>query len=217
MRPKTNSGDCPLCPRHRRAPHRSADGVFQWSGMGAAGSRHPSRAVAWVAATLALWFGAPASATLSTAEDDYGAAAAGCDVTEATPVYGPNAAAPSWQIQSQGLAMPFGERSTLAVPPRGEDQAPGTYPARWRRGEIAAKIPWFRERRARGMLWVKATSQPGGHEAHAHYTNHLGPRAPVIPGTMSFPHEGCWRVVGKAGDNTLRATVWVVALRERPD
>ena len=149
-------------------------------------------------------------------EDDYGAAAAGCDVTEASPVYGPNAVVPSWRIQSQGLAMPFGEQSTLAISPRGEE-APGTYPARWHHGEIAAKIPWFRERQARGMLRVKATRRPGGDEALTHYTNHLGPKAPVVPGAMSFPHEGCWRVVGKSGDNTLRATVWVVALRERPD
>ena len=52
-------------------------------------------------------------------------------------------------------------------------------------------------------------------QARTHYTNHLGPRAPVVPGSMAFPHDGCWRVVGKSGDNTLRATVWVVSLTER--
>jgi hypothetical protein len=150
-------------------------------------------------------------------EDDYGAAAAGCGVTEASPVYGPNAVLPSWRIQSDGLAMPTGERSTLAISPRGEEESPGTYPAHWWRGYIAAKIPWFRERQARGMLRVKATRRPGGDEAVTHYTNHLGPRAPVVPGSMAFPREGCWRVVGKSGDNRLRATIWVVALRERPD
>jgi hypothetical protein len=160
---------------------------------------------------------ASASATDEAVVEDYGAAAAGCDVSGATPVYGPNALWPSWRIQSDGLALPTGERSTFAVPPRGEDEPPGTYPMQWRRGYIAGKIPWFRERRARGMLEVKATSQPGGDHARALYSNHLGPRAPVVPGGMAFPHEGCWRIVGRSGDNTLRATVWVVALRERPD
>jgi hypothetical protein len=165
-------------------------------------------------AFVALWAGASATAGEISAEGDYGAAAAGCAVTEATPFTEPNAVVPSWRIASDGLAMPFGELSTLAAVPRNEPNAPGTYPAHWRRGRIEAKVPWFRERRARGMLRVEITSLDGDERARASYTNHLGPRAPVIPGAMSFPREGCWRVVGKSGDNTLRATVWVVSLTD---
>ena len=148
-------------------------------------------------------------------EDDYGAAAAGCDVTEASPVFFPWALSPEWRIQSQGLGVPFGEKSTLAISPRGEE-APGTYPAHWWRGKIAAKIPWFREPQARGRLRVRAASVPGNDRAQALYRRR-NPTRPVVPGGMAFPHEGCWRVIGRSGDNTLRATVWVAALRDRPD
>jgi hypothetical protein len=169
------------------------------------------------AALTALWPGAVATAGDAAADDDYGAAAAGCEVTEATPVMIPGAASPTWRVLSEGLGMPFGEQTTLAAVGPRDPEAPGTYPARWRHGRIEAKIPWFRERRARGVLRVKVRSLPGGERAEASYTNHLGRRAPVIPGGMSFPREGCWRVVGKSGDNTLRATVWVVSLTEKPD
>ena len=167
-----------------------------------------------------LFFAAPspepqASAGEMPAGGDYGAAAAGCDVTEPTAVHFPWAILPSWRIQSQGLAVGFGEQSTLAVAPNGEEP-PGTYPAHLRRGEIGAKIPWFRaagDRGARGKLRVKAISRTG-QRARTGYTNHLGPNSEVIPGFMAFPHEGCWRVAGRSGDATLRATIWVVVLRE---
>lgn len=166
-------------------------------------------------APAALWSGAVASAGDAAVEGDYGAAAAGCDVTEATPVMVPGAISPTWRIVSEGLGMPFGELTTLAAVAPRDPEAPGTYPAHWRRGKIEAKIPWFREHRARGTLRVRVRSLPDGEPAQASYTNHLGPRAPVIPGSMAFPREGCWRVVGKSGDNTLRATVWVVSLTEK--
>jgi hypothetical protein len=167
-----------------------------------------------------LFFAAPAAGPQASAGEmpagsDYGAAAAGCDVTEPSAVVLPGALLPAWRIQSQGLSVGFGEQSTFAVSPNGEE-APGTYPAHLRRGEILNKLPWFRargDREARGMLRVKATSRTG-QRARTRYTNHLGPNAPVIPGFMAFPHEGCWKVVGRSGDATLRATIWVVVLAE---
>jgi hypothetical protein len=165
-------------------------------------------------ALVAVWPQALATAGEQTAEGDYGAAAAGCDVTEATSEMAPGATAPSWQIERDGLAMPMGELSTLAAVPRNEPAAPGTYPGHLKDGRIEAKIPWFRERIARGKLRVKVRSVPGRERAKADYTNHLGPDSGVIPGGMSFPREGCWRVVGRSGDNTLRATIWVVSLTD---
>lgn len=155
---------------------------------------------------------------------DYGAAAAGCNVSE-TQVADPDGGGvaqprPGW-ISSEGLLVTFGESSTIAVPsPPDSPEPPGTYPGDWVRGGIGAKIPWFRERgrpRARGELRVRSVRLPGRNiVARGDYTNHLGTNSRVVPGGMVFPREGCWRVTGKSGRATLRATIWVISLDERP-
>jgi hypothetical protein len=184
-------------------------------------------AVAFLCAGLAAAVsGVPgASAGAGTQEPDLGAAAAGCDVTEpnATSVPG-EPVAPGFVdseepdiISSQGLYVSFGERSTVVVPRRGSPQPPGTAVALWRgrHGKFGGKFGWRRDSRAWGTLRVKVRSQSGRSVGRGLYSNHLGPTSRVVPGGIVFPREGCWKITGMSGDATLRATIWVVDLRDQ--
>jgi hypothetical protein len=165
-----------------------------------------------------------ASAGGGTQEPDLGAAAAGCDVTEpnATTAPGigqvPGVEEPEepYIISRQGLYVSFGERSVVVVPRRGEPEPPGTAVALWRgrHGKFGGKFLWRRDSRAEGTLRVKVRSQSGRSKGRGIYSNHLGPTSQVIPGGIVFPREGCWNITGKSGSATLRATIWVVDLRD---
>jgi hypothetical protein len=135
------------------------------------------------------------------------APAARCEVSE-TQVLDPDGegvapASDGW-IVSEGLFVNFGENSTIDWGRRVRD---GIY----------AKILWRRDSSARGTLRVKATRLPERDTVvKGHYTNHLGPDSEVIPGSIIFPHPGCWRVTGKSGRATLRATIRVLRPNRSP-
>jgi hypothetical protein len=137
------------------------------------------------------------------ARNDYGAAAADCDVTKPTT---------AGMIEQEGLRVSFGRKTTIAVIAPEETAPPGTIFANVRpNGSIGAKVLWRRDRRAFGRLRVTAIRRPGGDRlVRARYDNHLGPESRFIPGAMIFPRTGCWHVTGTSGSAKLRAVVWVV-------
>jgi hypothetical protein len=148
-------------------------------------------------------------------DGDYGAAAAGCTVTEPqvvdTPF--PGGPAPGW-IAQNGLYVSFGDLSTVAVPPRDRPPWPyGTTIANaGRGGRIGAKIPWWRDPPAWGRLRVRGWHWLSGERLRSRYSNHLGRKSEVVPGGMIFSREGCWTIKARSGSATLEAVIWVVNL-----
>lgn len=159
-----------------------------------------------------------ALASAKTSGEDYGAGAAGCEVTK--PKRRVRVPSLGWSrhwIARHGLYVSFGKKTTIAVPPSGEPPPlPGTlYATIESDGSIGQKVPWFRDRRAWGRLRVEAVRRPGGDRlVKTSYDNHLGRKSKVVPGGMVFPRGGCWHIKARSGDAGLRAVVWVVNLYE---
>jgi hypothetical protein len=172
---------------------------------------------ALLVATLSMGAGAVSIAAADgvPADGDYGAAAAGCPVTEtqvADPPF-PGGPAPGW-IAQNGLYVSFGELSTVAVPPREQPPSPAgtTLGNAGRDGRIGAKIIWWRDPSAWGRLRVRGWRWHGGERLRSQYSNHLGRKSEVVPGGMTFRREGCWTIKARSGSATLEAVIWVVNL-----
>jgi hypothetical protein len=152
-------------------------------------------------------------------DEDYGAAAAGCAVSETVVARPPGqragVAEGGW-VEHDGLGQNIGEKATIVGTPDGRPPAnpdPGVVYFELKRGAIRQKYPWFRDRRdrrARGNLSVKGqTIQPGPKPVQSRIQNHRGPTKHVVPGNLSFPRTGCWRVNAKSGKARLSFVVWV--------
>jgi hypothetical protein len=164
------------------------------------------------AAALAVVFLTAPSGQTAAAED-YGAAAAGCDVTETqvadvprTP-YGPT---PGWVV-GDGLWLTFGPPSAIVLGSRdGRQGSPNAYPGSiGRDGSIRVKWLWRRAKKGSGRLWVLGRDQSG--RRFRVDTGDQYQQRKFVPSGVRFPGAGCWRVTAKSGKARIRFVVWVAA------
>jgi hypothetical protein len=155
-------------------------------------------------------------------DEDYGVTAAGCAVSETVVALPPGqrtgVPGAGW-VNQDGLGQNIGEKGTIVGTPDGRPPAnpdPGVVYFEVKRGAIRQKYPWFRDRRdrgARGNLSVKGqTIPPGPKPLQTQIQNHRGPTKHVVPGSLSFPRTGCWRVNAKSGKARLSFVVWVTVV-----
>jgi hypothetical protein len=147
------------------------------------------------------------------AEDDHGAAAAGCAVTKTqvadvprTP-YGPT---PGWIVgDGLWLTLNVDTATVFGTRPGQPDQSTNTYPGTLRaNGSVGVKWLWRRAKRGSGRLWIMGHSQPESTRFRID-TGTQYPRRKFVPSGVIFPSAGCWSIAVKSGNARLNFVAWV--------